>query len=226
MRRRRQRSESRPRLPRSAVTESRLSAPGDRRLRSNFSLKTASVGGVFFGSTPRRRDNSRSVTLITALQPVHRPVASEHGVNDRHMWNIGAECVGGTVLIALNPIIEREESRRHSMKTTGSAIQLDKIYAYDGWEAVTHLPRLFGLMITGSRIRTSAPIDPNHGLIIGAIAKCYWMPGVSRRIVTIAGTGRAIAGTCRGATIPGPLPHALLHKVTRCCVATEAPCRV
>jgi D-3-phosphoglycerate dehydrogenase len=101
------------------VTESRLSAPGDYTDMLELSAvaegKTVSVGGAFFGATPRIvRINSRPVEarpngVLLVLENTDRPgmvgrigtLLGEHGVNIATM-SLSRNQAGGTALTVLN----------------------------------------------------------------------------------------------------------------------------
>jgi D-3-phosphoglycerate dehydrogenase len=101
------------------VTESRLSAPGDYTDMLELSAvaegKTVSVGGAFFGATPRIVSiNSRPVEarphgVVLVLENTDRPgmvgrigtLLGEHGVNIATM-SLSRNQVGGTALTVLN----------------------------------------------------------------------------------------------------------------------------
>jgi D-3-phosphoglycerate dehydrogenase / 2-oxoglutarate reductase len=101
------------------VTESRLSAPGDYsdllELSATSEGKMVSVGGAFFGATPRIVSiNSRPVEarphgIILALENTDRPgmvgrigtLLGEHGVNIATM-SLSRNQAGGTALTVLN----------------------------------------------------------------------------------------------------------------------------
>ncbi len=101
------------------VSESRLSAPGDYTDMLELSAvgegKTVSVGGAFFGATPRIVSiNSRSVEarthgVVLVLENTDRPgmvgrigtLLGEHGVNIATM-SLSRNQAGGTALTVLN----------------------------------------------------------------------------------------------------------------------------
>jgi D-3-phosphoglycerate dehydrogenase / 2-oxoglutarate reductase len=101
------------------VTESRLSAPGDYsdllELSATSEGKMVSVGGAFFGATPRIVSiNSRPVEarphgIILALENTDRPgmvgrigtLLGKHGVNIANM-SLSRNQAGGTALTVLN----------------------------------------------------------------------------------------------------------------------------
>ncbi len=101
------------------VTESRLSAPGDYtdmlELSAMAEGKTVSVGGAFFGATPRIVSiNSRPVEarphgVVLVLENTDRPgmvgrigtLLGEHGVNIATM-SLSRNQAGGTALTVLN----------------------------------------------------------------------------------------------------------------------------
>jgi D-3-phosphoglycerate dehydrogenase / 2-oxoglutarate reductase len=101
------------------VTESRLSAPGDYsdllELSATAEGKMVSVGGAFFGATPRIVSiNSRPVEarphgIILALENTDRPgmvgrigtLLGKHGVNIANM-SLSRNQAGGTALTILN----------------------------------------------------------------------------------------------------------------------------
>jgi D-3-phosphoglycerate dehydrogenase len=101
------------------VTESRLSAPGDYTDMLELSAvaegKTVSVGGAFFGATPRIVSiNSRPVEarphgVVLVLENTDRPgmvgrigtLLGEHGVNIATM-SLSRNQAGGTALTVLN----------------------------------------------------------------------------------------------------------------------------
>src|SRR4030095_14999782 len=101
------------------VTESRLSAPGDYTDMLELSAiaegKTVSVGGAFFGATPRIVSiNSRPVEarpngVVLVLENTDRPgmggrigtLLGDHGVNIAAM-SLSRNQAGGTALTVLN----------------------------------------------------------------------------------------------------------------------------
>jgi D-3-phosphoglycerate dehydrogenase len=101
------------------VTESRLSAPGDYTEMLELSIvgegQTVSVGGAFFGATPRIISiNSRPVEarphgVVLVLENTDRPgmvgrigtLLGDHGVNIATM-SLSRNQAGGTALTVLN----------------------------------------------------------------------------------------------------------------------------
>jgi D-3-phosphoglycerate dehydrogenase len=101
------------------VTETRLSAPGDYtdllELSATAEGKTVSVGGAFFGATPRivavnsRPVEARPHGVILILENTDRPgivgrigtLLGNHGVNIATM-SLSRNQAGGTALTVLN----------------------------------------------------------------------------------------------------------------------------
>ena len=118
------------------VTESRLSAPGDYTDMLELSAvaegKTVSVGGAFFGATPRIVSiNSRPVEarphgVVLVLENTDRPgmvgrigtLLGEHGVNIATM-SLSRNQAGGTALTVLNLDTTPSEELLSEIRSSG-----------------------------------------------------------------------------------------------------------
>ena len=118
------------------VTESRLSAPGDYTDMLELSAvaegKTVSVGGAFFGTTPRIVSiNSRPVEarphgVVLVLENTDRPgmvgrigtLLGEHGVNIATM-SLSRNQAGGTALTVLNLDTTPSEELLSEIRSSG-----------------------------------------------------------------------------------------------------------
>ena len=131
------------------VSESRLSAPGDYTDMLELSAagegKTVSVGGAFFGATPRIVSiNSRPVEarphgVVLVLENTDRPgmvgrigtLLGDHGVNIATM-SLSRNQAGGTALTVLNLdtapseelLTRNSRERRHSLGAGDSIVSL------------------------------------------------------------------------------------------------------